>query len=90
MSDKVTIRYEPRNTKHPYTVRWFGDFNLDTGNRSRPSKGFATEAEAEVFRAELIMKFSKGARRDPPDKMSWLHLAGILSALKRKRFPPMR
>lgn len=70
MSDKVEIRYEHRNTKHPYTVRWFGDYNPDTGNQKRHCKSFTTEAEAEVFRAGLIMKFSKGARRDPPNKVS--------------------
>ena len=70
MSDKVEIRYEPRNTKHPHTVRWFGDFVIDTGNQKRHCKSFTTVAEAEVFRAELIMKFSKGEKRDPPDKMS--------------------
>jgi len=66
----ITIGCDNRNKKKPWTCRWFGDFNPDTGNQRRYGKSFRLKVEAEQFAAQQTVEFERGGRRDKPKDVS--------------------
>jgi len=81
MIRKVSIYYDKRKDL-PYVVRWFGEPDLD-GRQKRYSKSFESKREAEAFKAEKMVAFKKGERRDKPKEVTlrcfcedWLRIRG--------------
>jgi len=69
MNTQPIITKDPRK-KLPWIVRWHGDYDPATGNQKRYSKAFRIQKEAEAFKAEKLLDFNKGGRRDDPEKMT--------------------
>lgn len=63
---KVGIYHDPRK-RHPWIVRWFGEYDPATDEQRRYSKGFRLKRDAERFQASKQAEFEKGAVRDRPD-----------------------
>jgi integrase len=68
-TERVGVYYDPRK-KHPWIVRWFGEFEPTTAERHRYSKGFRLKRDAERFQAEKQAEFEKGALRDKPREVT--------------------
>jgi integrase len=62
----ITIGYDRRNTKSPWSCRWCGDFDFDVGKSRRYAKSFRLKVEAEQFAAQKKVEFAQGAKRDKP------------------------
>jgi len=69
MVRKIGIYREKRNKNRPWTVRWFGEPD-ETGNPRRYQESFKLRAEAEAFRAEKLMAFKEGEKRDRPEAVT--------------------
>ena len=62
---KVSLARDPRK-KHPWIVRWFGEFDPATNKKRRYSKAFRLKRHAERLQAEKQAEFDKGGQRDRP------------------------
>lgn len=62
---RVGIYRNPRK-RHPWIVRWFGEYDPATGTKRRYSKSFRLKREAEGFQAHKQAEFNKGGQRDRP------------------------
>lgn len=60
---RVGVYRDPRR-KHPWIVRWFGEFDLEKGKPRRYSRAFARKRDAERLQAQKQAEFDKGAQRD--------------------------
>jgi len=60
---KVGIYHEPQRNK-PWLVRWFGEYDAETGRQRRYCKSFKRKADAEKFRAAKTHEFMQGIERD--------------------------
>ena len=76
----ISICYEKRNKGRPWTCRWSGEFNPETGKQKRYAKSFRIKTEAEQFAAQKSVEFARGGKRDKPNDVSlssfcedWLH-----------------
>jgi integrase len=77
----MKVSYDKRNHKKPWTVRWSGEFNPDTGKQKRYGKSFRLKIEAEQFAAQKTVEFERGGCRDKPQDVTlsdfckdWLHI----------------
>ncbi|MCH8146774.1 MAG: site-specific integrase [Planctomycetes bacterium] len=66
---KVSCRKDPRK-KHPWVVRWFGEYDPATDKQRRYSKSFRLKRDAERLQAEKQAEFDKGAQRDQPARIT--------------------
>ncbi len=62
---KVGIYHDPRK-RHPWIVRWFGEYDPATNKQRRYSKGFRLKRDAERFQAAKRAEFEQGTQRDRP------------------------
>ena len=63
MITKIGLYRDPRKTK-PWVVRWFGEYDPNTGKQRRSSRSFRLKVEAEEFRAAKMQEFAQGTPRD--------------------------
>lgn len=70
MKAKITIGCEKRNKKKPHIIRWYGDYDPNTGKQRRYCKSFRLKVEAEQFAAQQTVEFERGRRRDKPKDIS--------------------
>ncbi|HOI55827.1 MAG TPA: site-specific integrase [Phycisphaerae bacterium] len=66
MIEKVGLYYD--KSKKRWIVRWFGQYDPQTGQQARPGKLFRLKRDAEAFQAEKQAEFNQGGRRDLPQK----------------------
>ena len=66
MIEKMGIYKDPRRKVRPWVVRWFGEYDIETGKRRRYSKSFKLKVEAEAFARQERTSFDRGKRRDKP------------------------
>jgi integrase len=69
MISKVGLYRNPRKKK-PWVVRWYGDYEPDTGKQKRYSKSFKLKRDAEAFRLQKEVEFGQGHRRDKPEEIT--------------------
>ncbi|MHC4266278.1 MAG: site-specific integrase [Planctomycetota bacterium] len=69
MTNKVGIYHDPRK-KHPWVVRWYGEYDPKKGKQKRYSKSFRLRRNAEEFKSEKATAFRKGRRRDRPNEIT--------------------
>ncbi len=66
---KVSVHKDPRK-KHPWIVRWFGEYDPLSDKERRYCKSFRVKREAEQFQAEKQAEFDKGTQRDRPEDIT--------------------
>jgi integrase len=66
---KVGLLHDPRKRK-PWVVRWFGEFDPETGRQRRYAEAFRLKRDAESFQAAKQSELDKGSQRDRPVGMS--------------------
>ena len=71
---KVSIIKEKRNTGRPWVVRWYGEFNFDTGEKPRFAKSFRTKKEAEFFAIEKNIEIGYGYENKKNQKIDVLKI----------------
>jgi len=69
MIRKMGLYRDKRNKRRPWVVRWFGEYDPNSGKQRRYSQSFRLKAEAEAFMAEQTAAFRKGQRRDKPEEI---------------------
>ena len=69
MISKVGLYRNPRKKKL-WVVRWYGEYEPDTGKRKRYSKSFKLKRDAEAFRLQKEVEFDQGHRRDKPEEIT--------------------
>lgn len=62
---KITITSDKRNKGKPYIVRWYGDYDFDTGKEKRYQKSFRLKSEAEIFAAQKRVELAEGEQEKP-------------------------
>ncbi len=92
MTERVGIYRDKRNKRHPWVVRWYGEYDPATGKERRYTKSFATKREAEDFQAEQRAAFNDGRqKRDRPRDITVRELADrFLSKKVSRRRPSTR
>ena len=63
MIQKIGLYKDPRKQR-PWVVRWFGEYDLNTGKQRRYSKSFRLKIEAEEFQATKKQDIGQGTSRD--------------------------
>ena len=66
---RVGIFNDKRKAK-PWVVRWFGEYDPETGKKKRYSKSFRLKRQAEEFKTEMTEKFRRGQQRDRPAEVA--------------------
>ena len=82
MKTKVTISEDRRNKNRPWSVRWYGLPDFETGKSKRYSKSFRLKAQADKFAARKTIEFQDGGKRDPIEDVS---LRSFLTDWQRTR-----
>ena len=62
--------YRDLRKKRPWVVRWFGEYDPNTGKQRRYSKSFKLRRDAEAFQSQRIVAFTKGQQRDKPEEFT--------------------
>ena len=68
-NEKVSIYRDPRK-KHPWVVRWYGDYDPSSGKARRYSKSFRLKGKADEFQAAKRKELDDGGRRDEPEQVT--------------------
>jgi integrase len=69
MIQKIGLYKDPRKQR-PWVVRWFGEYDPNTGKQRRYSKSFAVRRDAEDFQAQQLTEFKQGQQRDKPEEVT--------------------
>ena len=69
MTVRVGLYQRPGKPK-PWVIRWYGEYDPETGKQRRYSKAYKLKLEAEEFQAEKQAELNRGGRRDKPMEIS--------------------
>ncbi len=68
MDPNITISKDPRREgRKAWQVRWYGDFDVKAGKRTRLCKSFSRRADAERFADQLKDDYDSGLSLEPKD-----------------------
>ncbi len=56
--------YKDKRKQRPWVVRWFGEYDPNTGKQRRYSKSFRLKVNAEEFQAVKKQDIGQGTPRD--------------------------
>ena len=70
MTTKVGLYRDNRNKHRPWVVRWFGEYEPETGKQRQYSRSFVRKRDAEGFRSSKQAELDKGGVRDVHDDIA--------------------